>query len=94
MSRMSKVTLHGAPGSTYAIMYGARDYVFAAGRARKVPVVIALEARKKKDRRGYPLFSVEDLPEVVVSAAQELDPVRKPSQKAPAKAQQQTFEIG
>lgn len=89
MARVSKVTLLGTPGSTYTIMYGAREYLFAAGHARKVPVVIALEARKKKDRRGSPLFSVEDLPEIVESAPLEKpDPADVAEQNAPAEAQQ------
>jgi hypothetical protein len=94
MSKVSKVTLLGTPGSTYTIAYGAREYLFAAGRARKVPVVIALEAQKKRDRRGAPLFSVEDLPEIVTSAPPEpADPVEEPEQNAPAEAQQPTFGI-
>jgi hypothetical protein len=65
---VSKVTLLGKPKSTYTIVYGTNEYMFVAGRPRKVPVAIALEAKKRKDRRGKPLFEVKDLPKIITPA--------------------------
>jgi hypothetical protein len=95
---VSKVTLLGKPGSTYTIMYGSRDYMFAAGYPRKVPVAIALEARKRKDGKGQPLFGVEDLPEIVQPApppaTKTIDQAgHQKGQNVPAEAQQPTFGI-
>ena len=95
---VSKVTLLGKPGSTYTIMYGSKSYMFAAGYSRKVSVVIALEARKRKDGKGQPLFEVEDLPEIVQPApppaTKTSDPTGHPQgQNVPAEAQQPTFGI-
>lgn len=61
---LPKVTLLGDPGNTYTIAYGSCTYEFAAGKPRKVPVVIALEA-KKKMLAERPLFSVDGMPRIV-----------------------------
>jgi len=60
-----KVTLLGVSGNSYAIAYGLKVYRFEVNKTQKVPVVIALEARKKT-LKGKPMFRVEGMPEVVV----------------------------
>lgn len=61
---LPKVTLLGDLGNTYTIAYGNRTYEFVAGKTQKVPVVIALEAKKKKLGKRL-LFAVNGMPEIV-----------------------------
>ena len=62
---MPKVTLLGTGGGSYALVIGVKRYVFRAGRPKLVPVAVAIEARKRKNEKGYLLFDVEDMPKIV-----------------------------
>lgn len=64
-----KVTLIGKKGNTYSIVYGQRIFEFTAGIKKRVPVVIAIEAGKKRDRKGNLMFKVEGMPEVIEKAS-------------------------
>lgn len=63
---MPKVTLLADGWKTYSLVFGTRSYTFTGGVTQEVPPAVALACRKRKDRKGKPLFSVEGLEEVVV----------------------------
>jgi hypothetical protein len=85
---LPKVTLLGAPGNTYTIAYGTGTYEFTAGVTRKVPVPIALEARKRKTRDGRPMFDIS-MPATILDEARAETKVRIPK-KAKAASEKQT----
>lgn len=62
---MPKVTLLGADGRSYDLIIGVKKYVFHTGKAKSVPAVVAIEAGKKLDEKGRPLFAVEDMPKII-----------------------------
>jgi hypothetical protein len=96
MDSLPKVTLLGSPGNTFVLVYGAKMFEFEAGKSRRVPVPIALLARKKQDRKGNPLFKIADMPEIVrptpVGASKE-NPKGSKRQNVTARTSQGTLEI-
>jgi hypothetical protein len=83
MMPTSKVTLLGKPGNTYTLVHGQKSYMFGAGSPRKVPLVVALIAKKKMDRRGNPIFRVEELPEIIEGKGEKLKKANPKKQNAP-----------
>jgi len=67
---MPKVTLLGAEGCRYDLVIGVKTYVFNSGRPKAVPVAVALEAKKRTNAKGSPLFAVEDMPTIVEKQAE------------------------
>ena len=62
---MPKVTLLQPPYKDYTIYYGKGGFRFEGGKAKEVPVAVALLCKKKKTAKGDPLFSVAKMPEIV-----------------------------
>lgn len=97
MDSLPKVTLLGHTGNTFVIGHGTKTFEFHAGKALRVPVPIALLAAKKKDRRGLPLFSIADMPEIVRPKAQsDVEapvPGKKKRQTGTARTSQGALEI-
>lgn len=97
MDSLPKVTLLGAQGNTYVIVYGAKMFPFEAGKGVRVPVPIALLAGKKRNKKGEPLFSVSGLPEIVGPRTsrdgESVRPKRQKQNVAARTSQQGTLEI-
>jgi len=101
---MPKVALLGNEGGRYDLVLGVKTYVFRAGHPKVVPAAVAIEAGKRVDEKGRPLFTVEDMPVIVKAQAKkppENDPdpevpdQNAPDQNAPAlhlHGRQRTFE--
>lgn len=57
---MPKVTLLGPPGKDYRIFFGKKELRFSSGVPNEVPVNVALELKRKVNRKGKPRFKVEE----------------------------------
>jgi len=62
---MPKATLLRPEHATFSFAFGRTSYTFHGDQAREVPVAVALELQKKKDRKGKGLFRIEELPTIV-----------------------------
>lgn len=63
---MPEVTLLNDPWKSYTIMIARAKYEFKGGNTvSDVPVPVALEAQKKKNAEGGPLFKVTGMPDIV-----------------------------
>lgn len=70
---LPKVSLLRPSWATYSFAFGKSFFNFRGGKEKNVPVVVALELKKKLGSDRKPLFQVMDLPTIVKS--------NKPKQK-------------
>jgi hypothetical protein len=70
--RMPKVTLLADEWKNYLLAFGKGIFEFKGGVPLDVPVAVALEATKRMSN-GKPMFSVDELPEIVEGPEQDAD---------------------
>lgn len=62
---MPKVTLQ--TGTTFSLAVGKKIYSFTRGISQKIPMGVAIVAKKRKNQNGLSLFSVSHLNEAPVA---------------------------